>query len=636
MKEDNLSLAKAILKKYWGYGDFRPKQLPVVDSICKGRNTLAILPTGGGKSICYQVPALVFPHLTIVISPLIALMIDQVKSLVEKDISAAALHGGIELQTQSEIIALAIEGEIKLLYISPERLMSNSFLEGLSKMKLSLIAVDEAHCISQWGHDFRPAYRKISSLQKLFPSVPLIAVTATATEQVQQDIIENLELDESSLIKFPSRRNNLSYQVIETENKNGVMLTIALNKIGASGIVYARSRKLVGKITQYLKKRKISVAAYHAGLSNKIKLKNQEGWIAGKIDVIVATNAFGMGIDKSNVRYVIHFDLPPNLEEYVQEAGRAGRDGQNSEAIILLDKGDIEEKKRDVEKTYPPIHLIKDAYKSIASYYNLGVGDKMRIAKSFQLISFCEHFGLPILPSYYAIKMLDKMNYILLTEGFYHSSTLQCDKEQLDIYQRMSGNVLEKELIGKVLRIYDGTFYKQVKIDEEYLAEKLSITLEETSKALNNLHNSKVIQYEKGGDTPKIKIRGPRLHTDKIKISEQIYSQRKKSALDRLVALEGYLKNDRCRQIGIDQYFGFQTEEKCGNCDRCRLTNGGDSDTVLIQEKVIVLLKKEVNTLEALIEQFDKNERKELVAVLEKMEADKIISIISNHVILER
>ena len=636
MKEDNLSTAKEILKRYWGYDDFRSKQLPVVDSICKRQHTLAVLPTGAGKSICYQVPSLVFPHLTIVISPLIALMIDQVKSLVDKDIAAAALHGGIEIQTQNEILLQAISGELKLLYISPERLTSKSFLVGLTKIKLSLIAVDEAHCISQWGHDFRPAYRNISSLKALFPDVPILAVTATATAQVQEDIVENLQLGNSSNIIFPSRRENLSYQVIRTENKNGVMLSIALNKPGDSGIIYARSRKLVGKITQFLKKRKIKVAAYHAGLKNKAKLKNQEEWINGKIDLMVATNAFGMGIDKSNVRYVIHFDLPPNLEEYVQEAGRAGRDGELSEAIILLDHSDVEEKKKDVEKTYPPIHLIKDTYKSIASYYNLGVAEKMPFAKSFQLISFCEHYGLPLLPTFYAIKMLDKMNYLLLTDSFYHSSTLQCNKEQLDLFHLKQGSELEKELIGKVLRIYDGTFYKQVKIDEEYLAEKLGVTLSKISVALNNLHTAKVIQYEQGGSTPKIKIRGPRLHSDKIKISEEIYRLRKNSAFERLTALQNYLNTDRCRQIRIDQYFGFETAQDCGICDLCKANKLGESDHVFIEQKVISLLKKEVNTLESLIEQFNEEERKDLVSVLEGMEADKLISIIGNNVILER
>lgn len=636
MKEDNLSKLKQLLKTNWGFDDFRPKQLPVVASICEGQNTLAVLPTGGGKSICYQVPALFYPHLTIVISPLIALMVDQVKSLINKDIAAAALHGGIETQTQNEILQQAINGELKLLYISPERLTSKSFLAGLKSMKLSLIAVDEAHCISQWGHDFRPAYRNIFSLKALFPKVPILAVTATATVQVQADIIENLQLGESSSIVYPSRRDHLSYQVLRTENKNGVLLSFALNKPGVSGIVYARSRKLVGKITQYLKKRKVKVAAYHAGLDNKIKLRNQSDWIDGKIDLIVATNAFGMGIDKSNVRYVIHFDLPPNLEEYVQEAGRAGRDGQISEAIILLDKGDVEEKKRDVQKTYPPIHLIKDVYKSIASYYNLAVGEKMHFAKSFQLISFCEHYGLPVLPSFYAIRMLDKMNYLLLTDSFYHSSTLKCNKEQLDLFESVGGHVLEKALIGKILRIYDGTFYKQVKIDEEYLAEKIGATLSEVTDALSVLDGAKVIDYEKGGNTPKIKIRGPRLHSDKVKISEELYGLRKQRAFDRLAALEKYLDEVECRQINIDHYFGFDGSQYCGICDLCKLKVVGKIDRVFIQQKIIDLLKKEVNTIEALIEQFTEAERKELVSILETMESDRIISIVSNNVILER
>ncbi len=636
MKQEDLLLPKAILKKYWGYDDFRPKQIPVVSSICSGQNTLAVLPTGGGKSICYQVPAIYFQHLTIVISPLIALMIDQVKALTDRDISAAALHGGIATQLQNEIIQEAINGELKLLYISPERLTSKSFLQGLSKMQLSLIAVDEAHCISQWGHDFRPAYRQISSLQEMFPSVPLLAVTATATEQVQKDIVENLKLVDTTMVKFASRRENLSYQVIDTENKNGVLLSIALSKPDVSGIVYARSRKLVGKITQFLKKRKVKVAAYHAGLDNKTKMKHQQQWIDGKIDLIVATNAFGMGIDKSNVRYVIHFDLPPNLEEYIQEAGRAGRDGMLSEAIILLDKGDVEEKKRDVEKTYPPIHLIKDTYKSLASHYGLAVGEKMPFAKSFQLLVFCEHYGLPVLPTYYAIKMLDKMNYILMTDSFYHASTLQCNKDQLDVFLNGRGNDMERDLIGKVLRIYDGIFYKRVKIDEDYLSEKLVITIPEVKQSLKKLDAMKVIQYEEGGDIPKVKVRGPRLHSDKIKISESIYSERKQSAFDRLEALENYLEGEGCRQIVIDRYFGFEGEE-CGKCDVCKKArDGGKRDHVFLKEKVIGLLKREVNTLEALIEQFSEIERKELVTVLEQMEADRVISIVSNNVILER
>ena len=636
MTDKKLSTYKSILQQYWGYENFRPAQIPVLEYLVEDQSVLAVLPTGGGKSICYQVPALSISGLCIVISPLIALMIDQVNGLVSKNISAAALFGSLSKSEQEEVINKAIHGELKLLYISPERLTSKSFIKALPKIQIDFIAIDEAHCISQWGHDFRPAYRNINSLIDLYPEAQVLAVTATATTTVQDDILKSLNLSNAKRHLQGSRRDNLSYQAIKTENKMGVLQSIVLANEGASGIVYARSRKLVEKLTLFLKKRKLKAVSYHAGLSFEKKTKNQKEWFEGKKDLMVATNAFGMGIDKADVRYVIHFDLPPNLEEYTQEAGRAGRDGAPCEAIILFDENDIESKKKDVEKSYPPVHLIKDVYKSIASQYSLAIGESMGNAQIFHLMDFCQKYGLPVLPSYYALKILDKSGYIMLTDSFYHPSQIKVNKEQLDAFELNQGHDIASELLNKILRIYDGVFYKQVKIDESYLSTKIACTIDETKEALNYLDSNGVLNYQQGGNSPKIKVRGPRRHSDSINISEEIYELRKKSAFEKLEKLNGYLLSSSCRQINIDHYFGFPDTESCQICDICKTNAGSKIDLTLIQNKVIALLEKDITDINELMENFSKEEKTELVGILEKMEANKIISIISNQVILER
>ena len=636
MIEDKISIYTHILNQYWGYDDFRPSQLSVVSKLANHENTLAVLPTGGGKSICYQVPALSFSGLTIVISPLIALMIDQVKSLVSKNIPAAALFGSLTKLEQEEIISKATHGEFKLLYISPERLSSKTFLNALPNMNVNFIAIDEAHCISQWGHDFRPAYRNINSLIKLFPEAIVLAVTATATPIVQSDIIESLQLKKVEKFLQASRRQNLSYKVIHTENKMGVLQTIILANEGKCGIVYARSRKLVEKLRLYLRKRKVKALAYHAGLSFEKKTKNQNEWFEGRQQVMVATNAFGMGIDKSDVRFVIHFDLPPNLEEYTQEAGRAGRDGKPAEAIILYDKNDIEGKKKDIEKSYPPMHLIKDVYKSVSSNFSLAIGEKMKQAEKFHLIAFCQKYKLPILPSFYALKILEKTGYIMLTDSFYNSSTIQVYKEQLDIYNSNEGNELVKEVLNKVLRIYDGVFYKQVKIDEQYLSTKLTMTVDEVKESLKILNEKKVVHYIEEGNIPLIKVRGYRRTNDAINISSEVYEKRKVDSFEKLESLSHYLSNKGCRQVYIDEYFGFENLDPCGVCDTCTEKDFANSDERFLENKLIGFLKEDITDFNQLLEKFSIDEKNKLIAILERMESNKKISIVSNHVILER
>ncbi len=636
MKEEKLAKYKSILKDYWGYEHFRKSQLEVLESIGSHQHTLAILPTGGGKSICYQIPAIESNGLTIVISPLIALMIDQVNSLQKKGIPASALYGSLTKSQQAEIIKDALYGELKLLYISPERLTSKYFLQSLPQMNVRFIAIDEAHCISQWGHDFRPSYRNINSLKKIFPDALILAVTATATKQVQDDILEVLKINEASKVLFSSRRENLAYQVYRTDNKMGVILSIVKANPEQCGIIYARSRKMVAKICQYLKIRKIKAAAYHAGLSSEIKNKSQDDWIKDKIQIIVATNAFGMGIDKPDVRFVLHYDLAPNLEEYTQEAGRAGRDGRPCKAVILLDEKDIEDQKKNIEKAYPPEHLIRDCYKALASSFNLVIGETMQDAENFELVPFCKKYGLPLLPSFYALKLLDKTGYIMLSESFYHSASLKCYKEKIDDFYKTEENHIAKHLLDKVLRIYDGLFYKHVPINEKYLARKAELTEDETKKYLKLLAENEVLEYKAGGNNPRVKIRGPRLNSKHIKISTELYKKRKEDAYSKLKVLENYLNTKMCRQIIIDRYFGFDNAQKCGVCDHCIKSSNSKIDETFLQQKLISLLKKDITNIQDLMLQFNDNERDELIRQIEFLESNKVISIIADHLILER
>ncbi len=632
MNQDPLREA---LKKYWGYPDFRPQQYPIVYHTYEGKNALAVMPTGGGKSLCYQVPALVKDGLTLVISPLIALMTDQVRDLTERGISAAALHSGIDKNEQTDILNNCIDGQIKLLYASPERLRSRSFLETLTSVNVSMVAVDEAHCISQWGHDFRPAYRRISTLKEIKPDIQILAVTATATAEVRKDILLNLGMPDAMEFVNPSRRNNLSYQVVNCEDKISYVHKYVLAHKEQTGIVYARSRKGVIKLTEFLKKRKCKAGAYHGGMKTEDKNKNLVDWIDDKIKVMVATNAFGMGIDKADVRYVIHIDLPPNLEEYIQEAGRAGRDEKACEAILLFLDEDIQKNQKQIEQKYPPLNFIANVYKRMASWLDVAVGETMQRFAPIDLSSFCEKYELPIVQTYHALTILAKEELILLSNDFEGKSTVQIYSDKFQEVLAETDEELSK-FLTMLLRMYDGLFYKRVKVDEPNIAKVCEMDEKKVIKFLRLLHSRNCLEYERSTGDQKLKILGPRLHSRQLNLSEENYKRRKESAQHKLDRIQTYLTDENCRQIFIDGYFDFDQQEACGICDICKSENE-ESSTSEISTALITKQIQDGNfELEKIIANVVEQgfARKEVLELFVKMESEGLITIVENTVVL--
>ncbi len=637
MKNIDLNILQSILKKYWGYDDFRPSQKPVIESVIAGVDTLALLPTGGGKSLCFQVPAVAYDGLTLVISPLIALMIDQVQNLNKLGVPAYAMHSGQSKSEQKEILDLSINGVVKLLYVSPERLLAKSFREILPKLPLKFLVIDEAHCISQFGLDFRPAYRSIPTVRTLFPEVKILAVTATATVDVRNDIVENLQFENGKILLNASRRDNLSYQVIATQDKNGFLLRYTSAHKDKTGVVYARNRKLVAKLSYFLKQRGISVDHYHAGLSSKQKAKVQQDWITGKTKVIIATNAFGMGIDKSEVRYVLHYDVAPSIEDYVQEAGRAGRDGNLAEVAILLDKADIREKEIEIEKSYPSRTFIIQLYKLLCSYFSIPVGGKMNGLSNFSLGVFAQKYKVPILATYHGLKILERANMIFLSESFNSPSLLQVNKDAILALQERKLSHKVEQIIKVTLRQYDGIYFKKCKIDEHRIATRSDASVGEVRKLFQKLSENKIVSYMPSTDDPKVRILGARIPTDSVHIPTEILEVKKENALKKLKAFEQYIFTKNCRQQFIDAYFGFENTKSCKICDVCKSSFTTDkADQNYIKNKILGLIKSGKIELHDLLDNFDPSQKNTVISVLESMESEQILELINNTIVLNR
>lgn len=627
-----------ILKKYWGFDDFRENQIPIITSIAEKKDTLAIMSTGGGKSICFQIPALYLDGMCIVISPLIALMTDQIKRLKELGIRAEAIHSGLAEEEQNSCLLSAKEGLLKLLYISPERLQSQKFVAHLKEMQLSFIAVDEAHCISQYGHDFRPSYREISKIREWKEDLPIVALTATATNSVAEDISQNLGLRKPKIIKFSSRRENLAYQIFKIENKRGLLLQIIKAHAGSSGIIYARNRRLVSELAQFLKKRAIKVAYYHAGLSSEKKDEILNHWIQNDFQVVVATNAFGMGIDKSDVRFVIHYDLAPSLEEYVQEAGRAGRDGKASSAITLFNKADCDKKLKDIEKSYPSREYLKRTYKSISTYLNLAEGEIQRNPSPFNLIEFCNHYKVNPLTVYHALSRLEDANLLTLSSSFYSPSTLHFPVDFVNQLNNLQLQSKSEEIIRNCIRLYDGVIYKHVKISEENISKHSHCTLPEVKQTFKSLAQKGYISYQEQNDFPKIKILGPRRNSKRLTISKEILEDKKQRALKHIHSLFSYLEEKECRQKFIDSYFGDENEKVCGICDICisKKQQGGQSDYSFLKEKISTLLSKQNMSIENLMIHFNQESKTDIIQLLQRMADEDFITIVDDLIILNK
>ncbi|PHI20330.1 recombinase RecQ [Lewinellaceae bacterium SD302] len=557
------------MQKYWGYPAFRPLQAEIIEHVLTGNDTLALLPTGGGKSICFQVPALAREGVTLVVSPLIALMKDQVRQLRERGIIADAIFSGMRPSDIDRILDNAVYGNTKLLYLSPERLLTDLARERIRRMNVSLIAVDEAHCISQWGYDFRPPYLRIAELRELHPEVPIIAVTATATPEVVQDIQENLQFSKTGKVFQQSfARENLSYVVRPTEAKEQEVLKI-LRGVPGTSIVYVRSRRGTRLIAEQLRRRKITAAAYHAGLDHQEKDDRQAAWIAGDLRVIVATNAFGMGIDKADVRSVIHYDLPDSPEAYFQEAGRGGRDGKDSFAVMLYHPEDGERLKRFLAVSFPEISEIRRVYRAIGSYLQLAAGGGKGESFDFELTKFCNNFGFDAGPTYHCLRALEKHGYILLTDAVHQPATVQfvLNKEQLYDYQLKNPNLVK--LIKSILRTSQGAFLEPVKIREGNLANFLKSSLENLQSTFRKLHGEGIIDYRPAKDAPQIVFITERLDADNLAFNVQEMNFLRERAEQRVETMIGYATLPRCRSVQLLEYFGEKDPPPCGRCDWC-------------------------------------------------------------------
>lgn len=569
MVDDNIF--KSILRKYWGYPDFRPVQLDIIRSVYEGKDVLGLLPTGGGKSITFQVPALAMEGVCLVITPLIALMKDQVDNLRNRGVHAAAIYSGMTNQEIYTTLDNCIYGAYKFLYISPERLGTETFQRKMKVMDICMVAVDESHCISQWGYDFRPSYLHISDVRELIPNVPILALTATATPDVVEDIQRQLRFRTDVVFKKSFERKNLSYVVRKTDDKLGQMLKI-LNGVPGTSIVYVRSREKTKSIADWLKQQGISADHFHAGLSQETKDRKQEAWKSGACRVIVSTNAFGMGIDKPDVRSVIHLDIPDSLEAYFQEAGRGGRDEKRSYAILLYDKMDITNLKKRIPESYPSREFIRDIYNKVACYFEIGEGEGEDFMHSFDLGDFCKTFHLPITQTYSALKILNQAEYLELTDELNLGSKVIFTVPRRKLYDYdFSKEPLLDEILEFMMRNYSGLFSDFTKIDELEMAKHFGLTREEIYKKLSRLSYFGVIDYIPGKKTPYIKYLRPRVDEKRLVITKEVYEERKARFVNRIERVIEYVTDENhCRSRMLLRYFGEENSHNCGTCDYCR------------------------------------------------------------------
>ena len=563
----SIDQAKEVLKQYWGFEDFRVHQTPIIEAVLQKKNGLAILPTGGGKSLCYQVPALVQEGLCIVISPLIALMRDQVDTLRKKNIVAYAIFSGMPAVEVDRILDNCVYGQVKLLYVSPERLATPIFQERYKKMKISFIAIDEAHCISQWGHDFRPAYRHIAA--HLVEQKPQIfAFTATATPEVQADIKESLGITVAETYKGDLIRTNLAYVVRKTGDKLTATRNI-LDKVSGPAIVYVRNRRRTKDFALRLRDMKISAVYYHAGLSPEDRQKMQEHWFEGKSRVMVCTNAFGMGIDKGDVRTVIHIDVPDSPEAYFQEAGRAGRDGEPAYAVVLYADEDIELITEQLKKKYPTIKTVKRVYSAMGSYLQLATGSGLNEHFSFDIGDFCRKFDLDILETIGAIKFLEMQGYIEVQEHAFRQSSFQIIQTKEAVYAYQIAHKKMDGLLNAMLRLHDGAFHQLVQVKEKQLAEFLQISKESLRKKLLLLQQEGMIEYHPRQDKPQLSFPMARLAAEQLHFDTNSIKQLEKAATHRVKSMIQYLLIKECRTSYMKYYLGESANSDCGVCDNC-------------------------------------------------------------------
>jgi ATP-dependent DNA helicase RecQ len=610
-----------ILKQFWGYATFRPLQEEIVRSVLNGQDTLALLPTGGGKSVCFQVPALALPGVCIVVSPLIALMKDQVEQLRKRGIQAAALYSGLNKREIDITLDNCVNGHLKFLYLSPERVKTDIVKERIKRMNVSLLAIDEAHCISQWGYDFRPPYLELAALRELIPNTPVIALTATATDTVKIDIQEKLAFRKGSQVFQKSfARANLSYSAFSEEDKERKLLEI-LKKVPGTAVVYVRSRKRTREIADILQRQRISATFYHAGLDNETRAARQESWIKGQARVVVATNAFGMGIDKADVRTVVHMDLPESPEAYYQEAGRAGRDEKKAYGVLLYNPLDLTNLEERVETAYPPVEMLRKVYQSLANYLKIAVGSSQFASFDFDIEDFQRKYNLPAINTYHALKRLEGEGFIQLNEGYYSPSRLMFAVNNKQLYEFQVANSLLDPLVKTLLRVYGGElFISFMQISERNLAKHLHCSELDLVRHLDLLHQKNIVFYEKQKDKPQITFLTERYDAPRLPINVQHLETRKQTDLTRVRAMIGYASNElRCRTAILLEYFGEIAEEDCGVCDNClqkKKTLTGTPDLLQHQEQILAVIRKQALPPEDVVSALPSAKKEDVLEII--------------------
>ncbi|MBQ6237452.1 MAG: RecQ family ATP-dependent DNA helicase [Bacteroidales bacterium] len=606
-----------ILEKYWHYDSFRPLQEEIIDSVLSGRDTLALLPTGGGKSLCYQIPALAKEGVALVVSPLIALMKDQVRSLTEKHIKARCLVSGMTKREIETVLNNCINDRVKLLYVSPERLQSRTFIDHLRQMNVSLIAVDEAHCISQWGYDFRPPYCEIARIRQYHPSAPVVALTATATPEVVDDIKEKLDFRNGKVFKSSFFRPKLSYSVFEEEDKTGKMLRI-IKGVGGSGIVYVRNRRRTIELANLLNDNDIPAAAYHAGIPLKERDQRQKEWQKSSCGVMVATNAFGMGIDKPDVRFVIHYDLPESPEAYFQEAGRAGRDERQAYAVQLYQRSDVERLHCSLERDFPPLNYIRNVYRAVCNFYQIPVGSGQDSRFDFEMEKICAAYSFDVYTFFSAMRFIEREGLVALPEHSELQSRLFITVGKEELYRFQVSNREIGDMLTSLLRIYGGIFTDYTPISENAIGQRCGKTETQVANMLKELNRLQMAEYIPKTLKPQIIFSSPRIDIKDLYVSDRNYKDLKRSEANRREAIIRYATNNsECRSRQLLRYFGEEQQSGCGICDVCLARKRQES--LPLEEMIKQVLASGPQTIKQLADRLPNIDKEELTTTVRSL-----------------
>lgn len=610
-----------ILKEYWGYSAFRPLQRDIIQSILDGHDTLALLPTGGGKSLCFQVPAMCMDGICIVVSPLIALMLDQVHRLKEKNIPAIAITSNMSRREIDVAFDNCVYGKTKFLYLSPERLITEIARVRIAKMQVNFFAVDEAHCISQWGYDFRPPYLEIADIRELHPAKPVLALTATATPQVAIDIQEKLQFKNQKIFTQSFARHNIAYAVRKTEDKNGQLFRLC-ERVQAPGIVYVRNRRKTQEIALLLQSSGIPATFYHAGLTAQDRATRQQQWLENKARVMVATNAFGMGIDKPDVRFVVHMDLPDSPEAYFQEAGRAGRDGQESGAIMFWNDADVSNLELQLRQSFPELKDIRKCWQAVSNYYQIPVGTNEGTTLVFDLKKISSTYNIDQLQIYHSMKIIEREGYLVLSDAIVQPSRAHILVSNEDLYKYEVKNLSDETLIKAMLRMYGGLFETYIRINELDLARRTGKSAEVVAADLKRFDQMGLISYIPRTDQPLMTLLQPRPDAYSLYISPANLVERKKTAENRVQAMINFVKDtETCRQVSLLRFFGEKEPPACGKCDNCKRKSNATKakERLDLEDEIVSMLKVEQKDVRELVAMFPTELHAEVNSALRKL-----------------